>query len=218
MISVDRAKARRQRAQAMAKGDILDAALRAFARRGYADTKMTDIAAEAGYTAASLYTYFPGKKEIFIAAADHFVEGVRAAFGPVPEAAPADFDALEVEVRNRIGALVAYGDDHREILAFFLRMRWSGEQVIAELRSSDCHAPDPDDAHGPHRIHAHMANVWRGLGVERFGMDPYAVASLAAAMIESFFMRRFILGAGGALREDAEPIANLLLYGLKGKR
>jgi len=218
MTLVDRAKARRERAQAMARGDILDAALRAFARRGYADTKMTDIAAEAGYTAASLYTYFPGKKEIFIAAADHFVAGVEEAFGPVPETPPADFEALEAEVRRRIEALVGYGDDHRETLAFFLRMRWSGEAVLHELKPANCVAPNRDDAHGPHRIHAHFAEVWRGLGVERFGVDPEAIATLAGAAIESFFLRRFVFGAGGALREDADPIADLLLYGLRGKR
>src|SRR5512134_2950631 len=55
---------RRQRTMAHARMDILDAAVRAFARTGLHGTTMQDIAREAGYTAASLYTYFKSKQEI----------------------------------------------------------------------------------------------------------------------------------------------------------
>jgi AcrR family transcriptional regulator len=55
---------RREREIAHARTDILDAAIRAFARAGLHSTTMQDIAHEAGYTAASLYTYFKSKQEI----------------------------------------------------------------------------------------------------------------------------------------------------------
>jgi AcrR family transcriptional regulator len=55
---------RRERTLAHARTDILDAGIRAFARAGLHATTMQDIAREAGYTAASLYTYFKSKQEI----------------------------------------------------------------------------------------------------------------------------------------------------------
>jgi len=55
---------RREREIAHARTDIVDAAIRAFARTGLRSTTMQDIAREAGYTAASLYTYFKSKQEI----------------------------------------------------------------------------------------------------------------------------------------------------------
>ncbi len=55
---------RRERTLAHARIDILEAATRAFARTGLHGTTMQDIAREAGYTAASLYTYFKSKQEI----------------------------------------------------------------------------------------------------------------------------------------------------------
>lgn len=55
---------RREREMAHARTDILDAAVRAFTRAGLHSTTMQDIAREAGYTAASLYTYFKSKQEI----------------------------------------------------------------------------------------------------------------------------------------------------------
>ena len=59
-----KADERRERTMAHARLDILDAAVRAFARTGLHGTTMQDIAREAGYQAASLYTYFKSKQEI----------------------------------------------------------------------------------------------------------------------------------------------------------
>jgi len=55
---------RREREIAHARTDILEAAITAFSRAGLHNTTMQDIAREAGYTAASLYTYFKSKQEI----------------------------------------------------------------------------------------------------------------------------------------------------------
>ena len=55
---------RRAREIARTRQDILEAAARAFVRSGFRAATMQDIAREAGYTAASLYGYFPSKEEI----------------------------------------------------------------------------------------------------------------------------------------------------------
>src|SRR5664279_1278251 len=55
---------RREREIAHARTDIVEAAIKAFARVGLHNATMQDIAREAGYTAASLYTYFKSKQEI----------------------------------------------------------------------------------------------------------------------------------------------------------
>lgn len=67
---------RKQREIEHARRDILAAAARAFARRGYHGTTMEEVAKEAGYAASSLYTYFGGKEELYrallVAVADEF--------------------------------------------------------------------------------------------------------------------------------------------------
>ncbi len=45
--------------------EIADAALLAFATRGYSATRLTDIARHAGVSKAALYNYYPTKSELF---------------------------------------------------------------------------------------------------------------------------------------------------------
>lgn len=52
----------------------MDAAVAAFAKKGLHNATMQDIAQEAGYTAASLYTYFKSKQEILGAVINRLTE------------------------------------------------------------------------------------------------------------------------------------------------
>jgi len=45
--------------------EIIAAALESFAERGFAATRLEDIAARAGVTRGTLYLYFPSKEELF---------------------------------------------------------------------------------------------------------------------------------------------------------
>jgi AcrR family transcriptional regulator len=56
--------------------EIIEAALACFAARGFAATRLDDIARRAGITRGTLYLYFPNKEELFKAV-------VRQAIGPV---------------------------------------------------------------------------------------------------------------------------------------
>jgi AcrR family transcriptional regulator len=56
------------------RGALIAAARVVFERDGYLEARMSDIAAEAGVAAGSVYTYFDGKEEIFLAVADQVQE------------------------------------------------------------------------------------------------------------------------------------------------
>src|SRR5437016_14165990 len=59
---------RRQEASELRRLAILQAARTVFARQGYADTVVDDIAAEAGIGKGTLYLYFPSKEQIYLSA------------------------------------------------------------------------------------------------------------------------------------------------------
>lgn len=59
------APSRRARRKAARPGEVLDAALDTFATKGFAATRMDDIAAAAGVSKGTLYLYYPSKEAIF---------------------------------------------------------------------------------------------------------------------------------------------------------
>jgi AcrR family transcriptional regulator len=54
-----------QRRKDARPSEILEAALIVFAEKGFAATRMEDIAAKAGVTKGTIYLYFPGKEAVF---------------------------------------------------------------------------------------------------------------------------------------------------------
>jgi AcrR family transcriptional regulator len=82
---------------------ILAAAEHAFARRGLAGTRVREIAAEAGVNAATLYLYFPSKRDLYQAVLDR-------GFRPIAELVDG-FDAdgeRRCSVARLVGELLGY--------------------------------------------------------------------------------------------------------------
>ncbi len=71
---------------------IIQAAMAVFARSGFAQTRMEDIAQEAGLSKATLYLYFPSKDDMIVAILQSFfdhgfseLDALLASDGPVAE-------------------------------------------------------------------------------------------------------------------------------------
>ncbi|HID31475.1 MAG TPA: TetR/AcrR family transcriptional regulator [Desulfobacterales bacterium] len=60
------------------KQDILEAAMRVFAKKGVANAKMADVADAAGIGKGTIYEYFKSKEDIFAEAFHHFMEQMDA--------------------------------------------------------------------------------------------------------------------------------------------
>jgi AcrR family transcriptional regulator len=58
---------------------ILQAALRCFARRGYYATTVDDLVAETGLSRGALYLYFPSKEALYLTLSDRWNCGLEAA-------------------------------------------------------------------------------------------------------------------------------------------
>jgi len=93
---------------------IFRAAAGVFAQRGYRAATMQDIAAAAGFSAPSLYTYFEGKKQILQALAQATEHQVQAIFvEPVPGGL-----TFEQQFELLLNRLVGYVDANREAIGF----------------------------------------------------------------------------------------------------
>ena len=69
---------------------IIAAAVRVFARRGYFNARVSDIAREAGIAAGTIYLYFDTKEDILVTLfrqkMEGFVQAARKAVGSAPGA------------------------------------------------------------------------------------------------------------------------------------
>jgi AcrR family transcriptional regulator len=77
----------RKERQAQTREQLVGAAARVFARRGYFQATVDEIAAEAGFTIGALYSNFAGKEELFLAIADRQVEERVSEIGAMADAA-----------------------------------------------------------------------------------------------------------------------------------
>lgn len=93
---------------------ILDAALMTFVKRGYADTKVAEIASEAGVAEGTLYNYFKSKEELLLALFDE------------------KWNSIIKEIREKINHLDDPNDKLKTVFAIVVRMFKKNRQ-LAEL-------------------------------------------------------------------------------------
>lgn len=111
---------------------IEDAAAEHFARRGYGDAKLTEIAADAGVTKQLLYQHFGSKQELYLALLARHRDGLlgRLAAGM---ARPA---SLEERVQQTMESWFAYFEENPAAAALLFRDPGAGKEVRAMLEEN----------------------------------------------------------------------------------
>jgi AcrR family transcriptional regulator len=111
------------------EAEILEAARRVFARRGFAESSMEDIAHAAGVAKGTLYLYYDSKRELYRAALRAGLLQLSKAVDEAIARAPNLGARLEAYVTTK----VAYFDEHRDFFRIYL----------AEFGHAACGAIDP---------------------------------------------------------------------------
>ena len=75
-----------------ARDELLAAALKVFARRGYGQAGVDEIAAAAGYSKGALYWHFSGKEELLMALLEERIDARMREMVALLESAPPDRD------------------------------------------------------------------------------------------------------------------------------
>lgn len=124
----------RERERERAKKEIIDAAAELFARKGFEDTSMKDIAERADLSVGKLYHHFEGKSEIIREILEEYVNEMSA----VSEAACVPDDPPLEQLRCRIRASIEHLKEHRNFIRIYLRespFRFKG-MVKEEMRKN----------------------------------------------------------------------------------
>lgn len=112
---------------------IIEAALRCFTRKGFHQTSMQEICAEADLSAGALYRYFPSKSELIVAIAEADCHEFRA---PLLSDAkfPDFFSRLEAAINVWVDRLVA---NDRSLVAEVLAEATRDPVLAARLSQTD---------------------------------------------------------------------------------
>ncbi|MDN6706825.1 TetR/AcrR family transcriptional regulator [Corynebacterium glyciniphilum] len=108
------------------RSEILTAAQNVFARDGYHGAKLTAVAAEAGCSVGTLYTYFTDRSALLGAVLDDVEEQMRHPGGRLPADRPV---AEQISAANR-GYLAAYRRNNR-MMALMEQVSMADESVAA---------------------------------------------------------------------------------------
>src|SRR2546423_6637715 len=84
-----------------ARDELLTAALRVFARRGYREAGVDEIAAEAGYSKGALYWHFSSKEELLMALLEERIDAPIRDRVALLASAPPDRD-MSVEASREV--------------------------------------------------------------------------------------------------------------------
>jgi AcrR family transcriptional regulator len=157
---------RRRVPRAEREQQMLEAADRVFARRGYQASSMDEIAAEVGVTKPMLYAYFGSKEGLYLASVQRAGEMLAQRLRDAAEGGPAE--RLEAGVR----AFFAFVDERRSSWAVLYREASAGGGPVAEQVASLRKAV----AATVSQLLAEMA----GRGTEPFESEPIAHALVGA--------------------------------------
>lgn len=140
MPSNDTARWRRRKDARPA--EILDAALDCFAERGFAATRLDDVARRAGVTKGTLYLYFQSKEELFKAVVRTNIVPRLEQFERLAEASPGPASAIlrqlltgfpKMAAASRISAIpklvIAEARNFPDLASFYF------EEVVSRARS-----------------------------------------------------------------------------------
>jgi AcrR family transcriptional regulator len=185
-------------------GEILRAARRVFAAKGFSLATVDDIAEGAGVAKGTLYLYFPSKREIYMAA---FREGVS-------ELAAASREAVEKAgtMREKLRAYVAtrlrYVEEHRDFYKIY----------HAEFGNLTHPSTTDDWFLNVYREQLEMLGALLREAVERGEVRPLPTGAMASAvyqMVKGIMLRRILGWSDETVDEDVEALCEIVWSGIK---
>jgi AcrR family transcriptional regulator len=157
-----------------ARDELLTAALHVFARRGYRDAGVEEIAAEAGYSKGAVYWHFSGKAELLDAVLEERIDAPMRKKFALLASAPPEQD-MSAEASRAFARQLA---DEREAL-LLEREYWSFAIRDAELRTRYAER----QAELRSELAAGMQARARHLGTPDLTMPPDDVARIVMGII-----------------------------------
>ncbi|MEM7478951.1 MAG: TetR/AcrR family transcriptional regulator [Planctomycetota bacterium] len=200
--------------KALKRKMLLEAAYKIFTAKGYYRTRLEDVAAEAGYSKASVYNYFEDKEELFLQtsiwACGDIVSLLKAELEP-------EVAAIEA-IRRMLRHLLS---DAGGLYSFVQAVsEYHGELKRSADRSSDRECLIDEHLKGLRGILHVLANaIKNGKSRGEFAstLDEMVAARLLTGLVRSVLLRWRLDGQKSDIEQELSQIMTFAESGLKGQ-
>jgi AcrR family transcriptional regulator len=184
-----------------ARDELLTAALKVFARRGYREASVDEIAAEAGYSKGAVYWHFSGKEDLLVTLIDERIDARARELAALMESAPVERDMSAEATRE-----------------FARRMKDDRDAVLLEREYWSLAIRDPElrarYAERQTELRASLARALeiraRHLGTPDLGMSPEDVARVTMSIIDGLSVDELV--EPGSVRPELLGETLVLIY------
>ena len=170
---------------------ILRIALTLMSQRGVSGTSMRDLASAAGLNVASLYHYFPSKRELLESVL------VEEGFVPVEAPVPVGTDAPESETNLA------------QVLADILVSMFDVEEFVRLMVGEAMREEATARSVGAELFSSFQAAIEDWVRTHRPDLDERADASAVARMLCAMVVGIFVLHASGVISDDEDDLTTL---------
>ena len=198
------ATANKQRGNSEKRRRILEGALRAFAKKGFYNTKVSEIASEAGVADGTIYLYFKNKDDLLISLFEDRMEWII-------ERLRGELERTEGDAAARLRAFV------RLHFMLVVENRDLAEFVTVELRQSAKFVKEYDNPKFSDylRILHQLIKDGQREGLLRPELDSRLAARAIFGALDEVLLQLTLSGAGAEeVEEKAALVSDMLLRGL----
>jgi len=202
------AETRREREKAMHRREILEAAERVFAKKGFAATTIDEIAQEAEFSKGAMYGYFNSKEDLFLSLIQEKLDEIEGRFRKVVESS----DDPETKIRDLVETHLTFFEEDRDFFQIIAseqpRLGVETESRLRENMRGRC-------IRGLDLIEEVMKDaVSAGVLKE---IEPRLLATGLVGIIHSFTANWILTGGKEALTERKPVILELFLDGARAQ-
>jgi AcrR family transcriptional regulator len=181
------------------KQELLEAATRVFARDGIANTKMADVAAEAGVPVSSIYDYYAGKQEL---AYEIPIQRLAQFYAEFLAAAP-----LQRTMRARLRLFLIMAAEYAQRDPDWARLLYL--EIWPSVLIEEARVRRAVDDFG--RIIVAMIREGGRLGEWDAKLDPYRMATILMGSVTHMIITWLLYHRPRNLTEAAKPMIGQLL-------
>lgn len=192
---VDRAQ-RAEAAKAARREEILDAARKVFAERGFKGTTIADIAEEAGIALGTIYLYFASKDDVFAALNQRLNELILQATVAVKPG-----KTVEETTRRYVGSIFQACGENRDLVRLVVLNADPESAASKRMRKASQEGNKP--------LTASFTNGMR-TGAVRQG-DPAIMASLVSGVVRIAVYQAFVVSDGTDAEKYRDACADMLV-------